>query len=155
MIFFSWIRSLFTSKVETVYTACESCGRVLTPNFYSLDSYGVVCDVCLREGEMAMQPKDEFPKLGKHEPEEVEPREDFSKFDEVVVVPIAGAKIIPVHEPIKECSHCHIGYPATTEYFFKRKGTKDGLQYYCKSCKRLASKISRAKKAKARSHKGN
>ena len=150
MIFFSWIRSLFTSKVY--YGNCTNCGRSLTSTLYSLED--AVCNVCIEKGIKAILPKDEFPKLGKHEPEEVEPREDFSKFDEVVV-PIAGAKIIPVHEPIKECSHCHIGYPATTEYFFKRKGTKDGLQYYCKRCKAEASRISRAKKAKARSHKGS
>lgn len=32
----------------------------------------------------------------------------------------------------KECSHCHRTLPVTE--FYKKKGTSDGLQYYCKQC---------------------
>ena len=33
----------------------------------------------------------------------------------------------------KQCKHCNITKPL--DQFHKRSGTKDGLQYYCKSCK--------------------
>jgi len=35
---------------------------------------------------------------------------------------------------IKKCNKCDKGFPATGEYFYKRKKHKDGLAYTCKKC---------------------
>lgn len=36
----------------------------------------------------------------------------------------------------KTCSKCNKEYPATTEYFYKNKASKDGLHCYCKNCQK-------------------
>lgn len=35
----------------------------------------------------------------------------------------------------KQCSRCKKMLPATTEYFFRYRRSKDGLAYWCKDCK--------------------
>lgn len=40
---------------------------------------------------------------------------------------------------IKQCSRCHNEYPATSEYFFRNKRSKDGFQSQCKSCKNITN----------------
>jgi hypothetical protein len=40
--------------------------------------------------------------------------------------------------PIKKCSMCKVGKPINE--FCKRKGTKDGLSYICKDCKRITTR---------------
>ena len=40
---------------------------------------------------------------------------------------------------IKQCSRCHDEYPATSEYFFRNKRSKDGFQSQCKSCKNITN----------------
>lgn len=37
--------------------------------------------------------------------------------------------------PQKRCSKCGIEYPATAEYFYRDKCSKDGLRVQCKSCR--------------------
>ena len=39
---------------------------------------------------------------------------------------------------LKICKKCELSYPATEEYFNKCKGTKYGLQSYCRACSNLA-----------------
>jgi hypothetical protein len=34
----------------------------------------------------------------------------------------------------KQCKTCELSFPATREYFYVNKGTKDGLQSFCKDC---------------------
>ena len=41
---------------------------------------------------------------------------------------------------IKICSKCEKDLPATTEYFYKNKTTKDKLSYYCKVCQNLSTR---------------
>ena len=36
---------------------------------------------------------------------------------------------------LKKCSYCEVHYPANTEFFGKRKQSKDGLGYMCKHCR--------------------
>lgn len=38
--------------------------------------------------------------------------------------------------PLKECLTCWVPKPATTEYFFKHDGFKDGLGVQCKTCRK-------------------
>jgi hypothetical protein len=110
MTFFSWIRSLFSND-------------------------GVVQDTTDMQ-DIMNEKRDEFPKLGKHEPEVVEPRaeeprpevEPKSKPQSTVVEP----KVVVE----KVCSHCHRSYPKTTTYFNKRSSAPDGFQYICKGCQR-------------------
>ncbi len=40
----------------------------------------------------------------------------------------------------KKCVKCNRIYPATAEYFFRHKRSKDGLNSYCKSCNLKACK---------------
>ena len=47
---------------------------------------------------------------------------------------------------MKTCTKCKIEYPATTEYFYRRKDSKDGLQPVCKPCNNRANKRRRATK---------
>lgn len=35
---------------------------------------------------------------------------------------------------MKKCSKCGNKYPATTKYFYRDSGKKDGLRYWCKNC---------------------
>lgn len=35
----------------------------------------------------------------------------------------------------KECTSCHVEYPATSEYFHRNKNKRDGLEYRCKKCR--------------------
>lgn len=44
----------------------------------------------------------------------------------------------------KECSRCHRTLPVTE--FYKKKGTSDGLQYYCKQCQKEFNNASKRKK---------
>ena len=44
----------------------------------------------------------------------------------------------------KECKHCHRTLPVTE--FYKKSGTPDGLQYYCKQCQNELNKSSKRKK---------
>ena len=44
----------------------------------------------------------------------------------------------------KECSHCHRTLLVTE--FYKKKGTSDGLQYYCKQCQKEFNNASKRKK---------
>ena len=37
----------------------------------------------------------------------------------------------------KKCVGCHKIYPATAEYFNKRKGSKDGLRNTCRACRKI------------------
>lgn len=37
---------------------------------------------------------------------------------------------------MKQCNKCKIEYPATTEYFCRRSSQPDGLNVWCKSCKK-------------------
>ncbi len=41
----------------------------------------------------------------------------------------------------KVCPKCSIGYPATTEFFYARKDSKDGFRNECRFCHSLDSKI--------------
>lgn len=50
------------------------------------------------------------------------------------------------NNPHKVCRVCKNVFPATTEYFNKRKASKDGLEYLCKKCKAQYSKKFRAEK---------
>lgn len=34
----------------------------------------------------------------------------------------------------KKCPKCNLDFPATTEFFFRHKGLKDGLSCWCKVC---------------------
>jgi hypothetical protein len=47
--------------------------------------------------------------------------------------------------PLKKCSLCKEEKPATSEYFFKKKESKDGLRYRCKSCTAILHKNYREK----------
>lgn len=43
---------------------------------------------------------------------------------------------------MKVCTKCGFDYPAPVEeHFSKKKGTKDGLQYICKSCNKKSLKL--------------
>ena len=46
----------------------------------------------------------------------------------------------------KQCSDCNQYYPATTEYFYKRSESLDGLRGDCKQCKIKRTLKNRAKK---------
>ena len=35
----------------------------------------------------------------------------------------------------KRCSKCHEYWPADSEFFMRRKDSKDGLDGYCKACR--------------------
>jgi hypothetical protein len=51
----------------------------------------------------------------------------------------------PDTTPIKRCSRCGEEFPATLEYFNRRKGSKDGLRGYCRKCHvRYAAEWSKA-----------
>ena len=41
----------------------------------------------------------------------------------------------------KKCKKCQENKPATLEYFYKSKQTKDGLNSYCKTCRRSSSLV--------------
>ena len=45
---------------------------------------------------------------------------------------------------VKECKHCHRTLPVTE--FYKKSGTPDGLQYYCKQCQNELNKNRQRKK---------
>jgi hypothetical protein len=45
-----------------------------------------------------------------------------------------------INKKTKRCSKCKKRYPATTEYFSKRKNGKKGLDSWCKNCHRIKSK---------------
>ena len=40
-------------------------------------------------------------------------------------------------EALKTCCRCHKILPATSDYFYKNCGSKDGLAYECKDCSRI------------------
>jgi len=42
--------------------------------------------------------------------------------------------IVPEPIPIKQCTRCGTSYPATTEFWYRYKRGKDGLQAECKQC---------------------
>lgn len=41
----------------------------------------------------------------------------------------------------KQCSKCHVEFPATTKFFYKDRRAKDGLRSECKQCHNKAKKI--------------
>jgi hypothetical protein len=41
---------------------------------------------------------------------------------------------------LRDCSRCKKELPRTSEYFARRKSSKDGLEYHCKECNRKRSK---------------
>jgi len=43
-------------------------------------------------------------------------------------------------EKLKRCSKCEREYPATTEFFYKRTNSPDGLRFWCKKCDLKANK---------------
>ena len=45
---------------------------------------------------------------------------------------------------VKECKHCHRTLPVTE--FYKKSGTPDGLQYYCKQCQKEINRNLKRKK---------
>ncbi len=47
---------------------------------------------------------------------------------------------ILVTTPLKRCSQCGQEFPATTEYFTRDRGNKDGLRPWCKTCYRQKQK---------------
>jgi len=48
-------------------------------------------------------------------------------------------------EKLKKCFTCHQYFPATNEYFYKRKTNVDGLSNYCKKCSSIYHKTYRRK----------
>ena len=44
----------------------------------------------------------------------------------------------------KECAHCHRTLPVTE--YYKKKGTADGLQCYCKQCQKEINNVFKRKK---------
>ena len=49
----------------------------------------------------------------------------------------------------KNCTKCEKPYPATNEYFSKNATTKDGLEHWCKNCKKKQQADYRKKKKEA------
>lgn len=47
----------------------------------------------------------------------------------------------------KQCNRCNEFFPATTEYFYKRADSADGLRGDCKQCKIENTLKNRAKKS--------
>lgn len=45
---------------------------------------------------------------------------------------------------LKTCSQCGVTYPASPEFFSRRKRSSDGLVAYCKECQRKSAKAYRA-----------
>jgi HNH endonuclease len=41
---------------------------------------------------------------------------------------------------MKKCNDCNEQYPTTTEYFYKNKSSRDGLNPYCKECTKKRSR---------------
>jgi hypothetical protein len=69
--------------------------------------------------------------------EKYEENETFSilkKAYNYLTIPVVTAFPIAV-DGKKMCSKCRRVYKATTEFFFKRTGSKDGLDSWCKECK--------------------
>lgn len=56
-----------------------------------------------------------------------------------------------MEEKMKTCTKCNKELPATNEYFSKNKATKDGLEHWCKNCRRKKQADYRAEKAKMES----
>lgn len=42
--------------------------------------------------------------------------------------------------PMKTCTKCDKVFPATVEFFSRRKGTKDGLYSWCKACQSVSNR---------------
>lgn len=57
---------------------------------------------------------------------------------------------LTVTPPVKRCSKCGRELPLTE--FYKKKDTKDGLQYYCKSCQNQERKEQTKKRKPLREH---
>jgi len=48
---------------------------------------------------------------------------------------------IPIDTSIKTCTKCKKTYPATSEHFHRHKRRKDGLDPWCKECKKRYAKF--------------
>jgi hypothetical protein len=42
---------------------------------------------------------------------------------------------------MKVCTHCYARLPANTYFFYKKKGSADGLSPWCKSCHKWKSTL--------------
>lgn len=39
-------------------------------------------------------------------------------------------------EKLKQCTKCKRNFPSTSEFFYRKRTTKDGLDFWCKECKK-------------------
>lgn len=58
------------------------------------------------------------------------------------------------HTPLKRCSKCGNEFPSTTQFFNRNKSRPDNLQYWCRKCQRVGSKISDDKHREEKRRKG-
>ena len=62
-----------------------------------------------------------------------------------------GREVKPMDEiEKKRCNKCKIEFPPTNEFFSNNKATPDGLERWCKACKKNTQADYRLKKAKER-----